>query len=114
MRTSPQPSSRRGSHQYPAGPCRAGPAAEGTRRGERRSRQPRGSAPFGDTAITNDRRMPGSASAVMALEADSVDVAVLHVPTIKPLDTEAILRAARTDRLGSRWRTTPSSAGWGP
>ncbi len=35
----------------------------------------------------------------MALEADSVDVAVLHVPTIKPLDTEAILRAARTDRL---------------
>ena len=33
------------------------------------------------------------------LEADHVDVAVLHVPTIKPLDTGAILRAARTDRL---------------
>src|SRR4051812_41868286 len=33
------------------------------------------------------------------LAADHVDVAVLHVPTIKPLDTEAILRAARTDRL---------------
>ena len=33
------------------------------------------------------------------LEADHVDVAVLHVPTVKPLDREAILRAARTDRL---------------
>jgi transketolase len=33
------------------------------------------------------------------LEADNVDVAVLHVPTIKPLDTQAILRAADTDRL---------------
>src|SRR4051812_42708178 len=37
--------------------------------------------------------------AATRLEADHVDVAVLHVPTIKPLDTEAILRAARTDRL---------------
>ena len=37
--------------------------------------------------------------AAARLEADHVDVAVLHVPTIKPLDTEAILRAARTDRL---------------
>src|SRR5207245_9620025 len=33
------------------------------------------------------------------LAADHVDVAVLHVPTIKPLDTGAILRAAGTDRL---------------
>jgi transketolase len=33
------------------------------------------------------------------LAADNVDVAVLHVPTIKPLDTQAILRAADTDRL---------------
>jgi transketolase len=33
------------------------------------------------------------------LEADNVDVAVLHVPTIKPLDRVAILRAAGTDRL---------------
>ncbi|SMH47955.1 transketolase family protein [Azospirillum agricola] len=34
------------------------------------------------------------------LEADRIDVAVLHVPTIKPLDTEAILReAARTGRM---------------
>ena len=32
--------------------------------------------------------------AAARLEADHVDVAVLHVPTIKPLDTEAILRAA--------------------
>ncbi|WP_244830164.1 transketolase family protein [Caballeronia sp. TF1N1] len=30
-----------------------------------------------------------------ALEADNVDVAVLHVPTIKPLDTETIVREAR-------------------
>ncbi|SAL41986.1 transketolase, central region [Caballeronia peredens] len=30
-----------------------------------------------------------------ALQADSVDVAVLHVPTIKPLDTETIIREAR-------------------
>ena len=34
-----------------------------------------------------------------ALQADHVDVAVLHVPTIKPLDRAAILAAARTDRL---------------
>jgi len=38
-------------------------------------------------------------SAARALEADRVDVAVLHVPTLKPLDTEAILAAAGTDRL---------------
>lgn len=37
--------------------------------------------------------------AAVRLEADSVDVAVLHVPTIKPLDRAAILAAARTDRL---------------
>jgi transketolase len=37
--------------------------------------------------------------AAARLEADHVDVAVLHVPTIKPLDTEAILAAARSDRL---------------
>jgi transketolase len=37
--------------------------------------------------------------AAARLEADHVDVAVLHVPTIKPLDTAAILRVARTDRL---------------
>ena len=37
--------------------------------------------------------------AAARLEADHVDVAVLHVPTIKPLDRDAILRAARTDRL---------------
>lgn len=30
-----------------------------------------------------------------ALESDKVDVAVLHVPTIKPLDTETIIREAR-------------------
>lgn len=35
-----------------------------------------------------------------ALEADKVDVAVLHVPTIKPLDTETIIREAkRTGRM---------------
>jgi transketolase len=33
------------------------------------------------------------------LERDHLDVAVLHVPTIKPLDTEAVLAAARPDRL---------------
>jgi transketolase len=37
--------------------------------------------------------------AASRLEADHVDVAVLHVPTVKPLDHEAILRATRTDRL---------------
>ena len=37
--------------------------------------------------------------AAARLEADHVDVAVLHVPTVKPLDTEAVLRAARGDRL---------------
>ncbi len=38
--------------------------------------------------------------AAARLEADHVDVAVLHVPTIKPLDTDAILQAAAgTDRL---------------
>ena len=35
-----------------------------------------------------------------ALQADNVDVAVLHVPTIKPLDTETIIREAkRSGRL---------------
>ncbi|MEX3667454.1 transketolase family protein [Paraburkholderia phenoliruptrix] len=35
-----------------------------------------------------------------AMEADKVDVAVLHVPTIKPLDTETIIREAkRTGRM---------------
>jgi transketolase len=38
-------------------------------------------------------------SAAARLEADHIDVAVVHVPTIKPLDREAILRAARTNRL---------------
>jgi transketolase len=38
--------------------------------------------------------------AAARLEADHVDVAVLHVPTIKPLDTAAILAAATGgDRL---------------
>jgi transketolase len=38
-------------------------------------------------------------SAASRLEADRIDVAVLHVPTIKPLDREAILRTARSNRL---------------
>jgi transketolase len=33
------------------------------------------------------------------LKDDSVDVAVLHVPTVKPLDRDAIIAAARADRL---------------
>jgi transketolase len=33
------------------------------------------------------------------LERDSVDAAVVHVPTIKPLDRDAIIRAARPGRL---------------
>ncbi|TQM11851.1 transketolase family protein [Pseudonocardia kunmingensis] len=37
--------------------------------------------------------------AASRLEADHVDAAVLHVPTIKPLDTAAILREVRGDRL---------------
>jgi transketolase len=37
--------------------------------------------------------------AAARLEADHVDVAVLHVPTIKPLDEDAIQRAAGSDRL---------------
>ena len=37
--------------------------------------------------------------AATRLEADHVDVAVLHVPTIKPFDVAAVLNAARTDRL---------------
>ncbi len=38
--------------------------------------------------------------AAQALQQDQVDVAVLHVPTLKPLDTETILReAARPGRL---------------
>jgi transketolase len=38
-------------------------------------------------------------AAAARLEADHVDAAVLHVPTIKPLDREAIVRAARPGRL---------------
>ena len=37
--------------------------------------------------------------AAKRLEADHLDVGVLHVPTIKPLDREAILREAAGDRL---------------
>jgi transketolase len=37
--------------------------------------------------------------AAKRLEADHVDAAVLHVPTIKPLDRETILRETNTDRL---------------
>src|SRR6185436_6784116 len=37
--------------------------------------------------------------AAARLEADHVDVAVLHVPTIKPLDRDAILRAVAPGRL---------------
>jgi transketolase len=37
--------------------------------------------------------------AAVRLEADHVDVAVLHVPTIKPLDRDAILRATMPGRL---------------
>ncbi len=37
--------------------------------------------------------------AAARLEADHVDVGVLHVPTIKPLDRDAILRAAAPGRL---------------
>ncbi|GJH07929.1 transketolase family protein [Caballeronia novacaledonica] len=41
-----------------------------------------------------------SLEAAKALEQDNVDVAVLHVPTIKPLDTATILREAkRTGRM---------------
>lgn len=38
-----------------------------------------------------------SLEAAKALAADRVDVAVLHVPTIKPLDAETIVREARRD-----------------
>jgi transketolase len=37
--------------------------------------------------------------AARRLEADGLDVGVLHVPTIKPLDRETILRATAGDRL---------------
>lgn len=37
--------------------------------------------------------------AAHALEADNVDVAVLHVPTLKPLDEDTILRELGRDRL---------------
>jgi len=37
--------------------------------------------------------------AAARLEADHVDVAVLHVPTIKPFDTAAVLAATSSDRL---------------
>lgn len=38
-------------------------------------------------------------AAAKELAADHIDVAVLHVPTIKPLDTEAILRETAKGRL---------------
>jgi transketolase len=38
-------------------------------------------------------------SAAVRLEHDHIDVAVLHVPTIKPLDRDAITTAAGPDRL---------------
>jgi transketolase len=42
-------------------------------------------------------------SAAVRLEQDRIDVAVLHVPTIKPLDREAIRSAADPDRLHDRY-----------
>ena len=49
--------------------------------------------------------------AAKALADDRVDVGVLHVPTIKPLDKRAILREARqAGAWSSSPRTTPSSA----
>ncbi|MGW0137768.1 transketolase family protein [Streptomyces calvus] len=43
---------------------------------------------------------PRALRAAAELEADHIDVAVLHVPTIKPLDTESIVReAGRGGRL---------------
>jgi transketolase len=38
-------------------------------------------------------------SAARELERDHVDAAVLHVPTIKPFDREAVVREAAKDRL---------------
>ena len=49
--------------------------------------------------ISTGLRTMRALQAAARLEADHSDVSVLHVPTIKPLDTEAILAAARTDRL---------------
>ena len=49
--------------------------------------------------------------AAKALADDRIDAAVLHVPTIKPLDEQAILREAGKPAVSSSWpRTTPSSA----
>ena len=50
-------------------------------------------------------------TAAEQLAADHIDVAVLHVPTIKPLDTRGH-PAGRPTPTGSSspWRTTPSSA----
>ncbi|CAB3656743.1 Apulose-4-phosphate transketolase subunit B [Paraburkholderia rhynchosiae] len=42
--------------------------------------------------------------AAKASEKDRIDVGVLHVPTVKPLDTKTILREAkRSARVGSWW-----------
>ena len=49
--------------------------------------------------------------AAKQLEADRIDVAVLHCPTIKPLDEATILEAAqRRDAWSSSPRTIPSTA----
>src|SRR4030095_11437137 len=48
-----------------------------------------------NTGLVNMRAL----SAAERLAAQHTDVAVLHVPTIKPLDTAAVVRAADTDRL---------------
>ena len=53
--------------------------------------------------------------AAKALRTDGVDVAVLHVPTIKPLDEATILRGGRAHRPAWWWwrRTTPIIGGLG-
>ena len=82
-------------------PARQGAASARRIRLQVRARQGQGAARRRGRADHLERLMTMRAlEAAEALRADNVDVAVLHVPTIKPLDTETIVReAARSGRL---------------
>ena len=83
------------------GSCAAGAAGARRVRLPVRARQGEGHPRRPDVLVISSGLLTMRAlETAKALEADKVSVAVLHVPTIKPLDTETILReAGRTGRM---------------
>ena len=107
----PQLAADRRAH-LPAAAPRARPDRARRVRLHLRTRQGQGAPPGRDVVFISTGLMTMRAlAAAKALEADDVDVAVIHIPTIKPFDHAAIARAAeQRPARRSPWKTTPSSA----